>query len=842
MDVTLGDKVLASLEDLKQYDFERFKDKLSDFFYEDIPPIPCGHLEKADYVATKNRLIDVYGKESVLDVTIRVLNLINLKGHAEKLEMSRENVQKLRRTKLEDFRTKYMEHMKNKYHVFEDGNARIGEIVHLQLRYTSLLFRNKHQNEEEREHEITAAGWRHLQIMEQRSSEDYSPTNIHSLFDPDKGGSVSKSVVIQGPAGFGKTMTTQKIMLDWASENLYRDRFKFVFYMSCRELNTVTGDNSLAGLMRKICDFKCNQDLLKSVFEDSERILFIIDGFDELKLSINDAELCEDPFQVTTKDILLNSLLRQRYLREASMIITTRPYSLTELKNLVKYPRYVEILGFTGKDRKKYFYNFFETKEKADLALGIIKDNDTLFTMCVVPIICCIICTLMNQQMEHGMTVADCKTSTAIYLFYLKSLIKYHGRGINKSTNSSIKKLCAVANEGIWEQKFLFEEEDLKRHGLSMTEPESTFLNENIFQRGVETQTSYSFIHLSVQEFFAALHYLLEDTSVTGRIFPRTSEMNRFLQELCRKPQFELTAQFLFGLSNGKNIQEIERCLGCKVSLRDKSPLEDWLKKPRQFYDNLSLKCLYEVQDEDLVERIMPHYLRVEVHHRSLFFSTPFISYWKLSYCLMNSKSVHEIKLHEYDIAPEAREALAPALGKCSKIFFEGCFPQTMGTEEISCISGLFKSCRRIQELELRLCGLTSSCCDELCSVIRNNRSLIKLDLRWNKLQDCGVKVLCQELKQRECSLQELRLRTFALSCLHGANVPMLTLDLTNNNQQDCGVTLVSEGFRQRSRTLHEQRVCDGEETQKRSSIKTHVHSITRRFSLVIKRNPKTTS
>ncbi|KAM4642064.1 NACHT, LRR and PYD domains-containing protein 12-like [Discoglossus pictus] len=698
-------------------------------------------------------------------------------------------------------------------------------MVHLARRYTNLLMIRRNRNKEEREHEMTSTGLHHLQIMDSRASGEYSQTSIEALFDPGEYWEIPGFVVLQGPAGIGKTMAVQKIMLDWASGNLYQATFNYVFCVSCRGINNITSTMSFAGFISRTCQLKCSDIMMKTILEDSKKILFIIDGFDELKWQLQEeTEVCDDPFQETSVEILLNRLLRKHIMEQASILITTRPFTLETLRKCVPFTQNVEIMGFTGETRKEYFYNFFEKKEQADMALTVITENDTLFTMCRVPITCWIVCTVMKLEMEKSLNISLYKTTTSVYLLYLKSLIKYHKRDSSQCVLSCVKKLCALAKDGLWEQKILFEEEDLTHHGLTESEIESLFRNENVFQRDIEYYTCYSFIHLSIQEFFAALYYvLIEDKESSDHPQDLLSyrEVMGLMDGLVRH-LFPLTGQFLFGLCGKDQEKEIEKLLGFKFPKGPISALEEWLRKTcsqekETFKYFTALKYLHEMQDAGFVRRMMGCFLQmsfsnIEMDHY----------YREISYCLMKSpRDDHKIIFSRCNMNIKCLKMLAPALCKCTEIKNKSLTELDLSNNNLQ-DSGVKYVCDALthphgtlQDIRLYNCGLTSACCDYLRTVIMTRKSLITLHLSNNKLQDSGVEQLCDGLSDPGCNLQELRLSGCGLTSvccqyLSSAlcNNSLNKLYLTGNSLKDAGIKHLCDGLTNPNCTLRELRLC----------------------------------
>ncbi|XP_053316621.1 NACHT, LRR and PYD domains-containing protein 3-like isoform X2 [Spea bombifrons] len=834
------------LYDLGGEDFNRFRSKLSDFRYNNKDPLGRGHLEGGDPIDISWRLVDYYGERNALDVTCQVLQSIGLMGLVEKLQETLKSCSfglKLSED-VNECRRNYLDFVKNQYQSIQYKNGRMGENVNMETIYTNLLLIKMQRDEEERKQEIRGLGRRHLEMMERRCSDKYFPTTADKLFDPDEDGFSPKTVVLQGPAGIGKTMTAQKIMLDWASGKLYEDRFNYVFYLSCREINRMIGETSIADFISKMCRLKCSQSAMESILQDPEKILFLIDGLDELDQSFMGlSEDCSHPYQVVPKEVILSSLIRKQVLETSSLIITTRPFSLEKLNKYFERPRYVEILGFTGQKRENYFFSFFENKGEAEAALNAIKENAALYTMCAVPVTCWIVCTVLKQEIKKTFNVTRYKTPTSVYTLYLKGLLKYHSRTSDVPIKSYMKKLSDLAKNGVWNQKIIFEKGDLEEYGCDLSEKESLFLNENVFQRDIETKTCYSFIHLSVQQFFAALYYVLLEESDPNR---HKEEVRRLLEESEKQSHLKLTVQFLFGLCWENQINEIVKSVGCKMSSRLKPILEEWMKKRiSTASDSKEILCyLYETQDTTFVKRMMPHLMHLKI--RSLFaYDEEFVEtliVQAMAYCLVNSETVHTVEFIHYKMTDEAMKTLSKSFCECSEITLWGCHLTSSCCEDLRDViiinqsltklvlsenniqdSGVKLLCEglshpdcTLRELGLWGCHLTSSCCEDLRDVIITNRSLTKLVLSENNIQDSGVKLLCEGLRHPDCTLRELGLWGCDLtsSCCEDlrdviTNRSLTNLDLSYNKLQDSGVKLLCEGLRHPDCTLRYLRLYD---------------------------------
>ncbi|XP_026542117.1 NACHT, LRR and PYD domains-containing protein 6 [Notechis scutatus] len=642
MNNTVREDLFNALNDLLEKQFQDFKWWLKDIDHNGKSNIPTAHLEKANQRDVVDLLIQHYG-EDALQVCIHVLQKSNINDVARKLE---ETLQKgTEETQLQQLllqgscprlqpvtdvcfpasvvqpitdagahqlpaSSNYRNYIKKKFATIKDPNAIPGEYVPLNQRYSNLIVLDYHPSEEERENQILAMGRKHFEIISKRAE---SSISIETLFNPDKYGLIPQVVVLQGAAGIGKTIMTKKIMFDWASQLLYQDKFDYAFYISNREIN-LHAESQKTSIVEIISSewLKCHEvnNVIRNILKNEEKLLFIIDGIDELRYSFDQSEnyFCTDPWKKEPVRIILSSLFKKKLLPKSSLIITTRLMALEKLHRCLEQPRNFEILGFSTQEREEYFYKFFENEDQAMQAFRFVKQNDMLFTMCVIPLVSWIICTVMKQEMERGKDLqkAPC-TLTAIYVLYFSSLLKFHHKESKRDVQTNVKGLCALAAEGVLKQQIMFMKEEVRKHNLDQGDSLPLFLNQNLFKRDIDCIQTYSFIHLSFQEFFAALFYILDE-----REEQHSQTQNKNFQTLLESHQpfrrdFAVGFRFLFGfLNEEKRMRQLKKEFEWEICPKNKVFLLNWVKykidKTITFHwQKDMLTYLYETQDDNFV-------------------------------------------------------------------------------------------------------------------------------------------------------------------------------------------------------------------------------------------------
>uniref|UniRef100_A0A8C4WKN4 NACHT, LRR and PYD domains-containing protein 3 n=1 Tax=Gopherus evgoodei TaxID=1825980 RepID=A0A8C4WKN4_9SAUR len=669
MTETCQDILLTILEELVEGQRKKFKLKLSDTeLRKGYANIPKGHLEKADVTDMVDLLIRYYQQEYAVEVVINVLHQINDKDLAERLRRKSAEVWKTRPVSVKppdiDHRANYMASVKEKFRRVKDYNSRPGEWVSLEDRYTKLFIVKKHHQAEDKEHELLSRGKRHMDIMRKPSSFADSHVNVEHLFDTLSDGTITRKVILQGIAGIGKTATVGKIMYDWSSGRLYGGRFDYVFHWSCRDLNQRTEKLSLAQLILQ--NWGHPKPEIGEILSYPEKVLFIIDGFDELRFpedyDKSKSLSCDLDMPHSTAVAVVESLLSSQSLSEACLLVTTRPLAIVMLETHMKADLWAEIVGFLEEDRKEFFKKFFKDEEKAAFAYSYIQENDVVFAMCFVPLICWIVCTTLNLQLRYSEELDQkVSTTTEIFTYFVATLLQSHDR-TQTSTQDLFHNLGSLANGGVRDQKVLFDESMLRKYNLEVSKGPSTFLTE-LLQADIFVETIYSFVHLTVQELFAALF-----------IFWNKEKASELLKEAFveNKSHLILTVRFLFGMNNDKSLKPLKRYYETSMGI-SKDELLKWTKKALLICQEQGeesrlllelLHCLFEIQDEEFVRSALEEMKEVVFLENSLGQDDQQV----ILYSLQHAKEFSQLKLGS--LKERNMIKLVPLLGKCKQIHF----------------------------------------------------------------------------------------------------------------------------------------------------------------------------
>ncbi|CAM2108125.1 unnamed protein product [Caretta caretta] len=577
---------------------------------------------------------------------------------------------------------------------------------------------------------------------------------------------VPLSVMVSGVAGVGKTTLVQKFIFDWAMGKHYQ-KFAFVFFFKFRDLNTITQKRSLESL---ICQtYPHLQDKLPRVLEDPEKLLFIFDGLDEsktdLKLSRGGSqELCMNLGDVKPVTVIVASLLNQTLLKGCSVLLTSRPSKLTSLEAGV-FHRVASIVGFLSKERERYFSMFFGDERASREAFAYVRDSQVLYTLCYNPSYCWITCMALKPcfMAAAGRPQPAPKTVTQLFVSYVTHIMANHTqeRPEPQRMRDTLVNVGRLAEYGLTYRTLVFQPHYLEVANVEFSPFLSGFLVENP-QTDDSAQVTYSFLHLTIQEFFAALvHYLdyKEDK------FRDTMDKARS----CKEGDYEIFSRFLVGLSHPATKMPLEKYVGkfsaeatrkvieclSEMNYEELQSREDPEGKRRLM--NL-LNLLFESRNSQLVRDVLGKDAHMDF---SELYLMP-VDCTVLAYVLSCCEEIQRLTLDSCFIQNEGLERLRPEMHKVRELSLSD---NDLKDDSMKNICSVLKhpNCR-LEDLSLGQNMFTEASCTALASALKENQTLFSLDLTRNKMRNTGLSTLLEVLETPQCKIQKLVLQENGLS------------------------------------------------------------------------------
>ncbi|XP_068760721.1 NLR family CARD domain-containing protein 3-like isoform X2 [Montipora capricornis] len=635
--------------------------------------------------------------------------------------------------------------------------------------------------------------WKQLQVYPVASAEQTNPLRPQDIFD-----SCHRNVLAVGRPGIGKTMLCTKLLRFWASDDTeMQSQCEVAFLLKFRHLNSEP-DLNLRELLTLAETVECLKDeLWQCIIDNPSKVLLIFDGMDEFSSRSGIAK-DDSRFKNTAEErmplrCLYKKIASGKVLQGCTLLTTVRPTAVQDVKEL-KFDRTVEITGFTSEQVEEFVEKFTKDDDSGNLKEIIwqhISTNLNLLSLCYIPVNCFIICHCLlqlinaNPDAEHKLPVKI----TEIYSIGVKIFFHKHSRGkyscsktdlgcymykrfdeLQPENDEVFKKLGKIAFSGIKCGKLVFESNEvsgLEDCGLLHRLPDK--ISRQPLSQPPRAQ--YCFIHLTIQEFFAAKH--LTDT------FSR-DKLQKFVTGHIGRGAWKVVMQFVAGLLEPNAGKRMSTSEVFTHLLPKKVERTDW---PCSLQDkNLALqvcKCLYEIDRSQENAEIQSK--EVEIR--------------------FNAVDFREMKLVPNDCAAvmdfvKAANVISLKMDSNS-VGLLGCKEIQYSLKDVKC---------KLTQLDLGSNMIGGQGAAHLSDALKDvNCTLTQLNLGSNKIGDQGAAHLSDALKDVNCTLTQLKLGSNKIGdqgaahlsdALKDVHCKLTQLSLADNKIGDQGAANLSGALR----------------------------------------------
>ena len=345
-------------------------------------------------------------------------------------------------------------------------------------------------------------------------------------------------VLVEGRPGSGKTTLLHKVSKDWACKKNVLVDAELVILVHLEHFRAVNGDLTLSDILKEYFTKEDDRIKVLSDIEKShgERVCIIIDGLDEYENRYN-------------RHSVIYKLIHKKVLPMAMVIVASRPGSTALIKLTAPVTKRLEILGFTEELVFRYINTYY--KENKDLAFKLwnhLKKHGNVLRLCCIPVHAAIICFLYCTEGE-GIPPIETKIYEKLIFETISrnadiKNIKRDGLSLLNCLPEDIKrnlnKLCKLAFDMLTNSKQVVLQRETEVHlSDSTTDSAVPSLGLVTIDRTNKLEAKYTFLHLTLQEYLAALYLAM---------FAGSTQLNE-IKNLVKRRDFHNVLKFFCGMT-----------------------------------------------------------------------------------------------------------------------------------------------------------------------------------------------------------------------------------------------------------------------------------------------------
>ena len=443
--------------------------------------------------------------------------------------------------------------------------------------------------------------------------EEKAPVEMEQIMDTPPG----TCVLVEGAPGVGKTTLSWEVCKRWAEGNLF-NQYSLVLMLRLRDEKVQSAET-----LKDIVLYPVEERL-----EDITRYLndtggantvILLEGLDEL------------PQHLLTRSSIFTRLLDGTELPNATILVTSRPSATAQLwkKWKERISKHVEITGFTEDNIMEYAASILGQQELSKFNT-YVSTADSIKQMMYVPLHSGIVVELYRMCKDSDKSLPT--TKTALYTQLVHTILARHLTKHPTYKNDEIdiddftdlpddirplfRDLIELAYQNVTRQQLIIKAKDKPIQHLGLMHAVVQQLPNKH-----KSQHTYTFLHLSIQEYLGAIHMSRMETSTQERL----------VENMFSKQHLRNMAMFLAAItkSKGNNWEIIKRI----------TQSECWEDKNGTLtLSRYAIQMVFESEDVSLLEG----------HSRYLYKlgnSSPLFDFTALGYCIATSNYKWKLQL-----------------------------------------------------------------------------------------------------------------------------------------------------------------------------------------------------
>ena len=630
--------------------------------------------------------------------------------------------------------------------------------------------------------------------------------------DPDK-------VVASGGAGCGKSVCfTRKAPYDWATGELWQ-QFALLFCLELRD-KSVWQAKTLPELL-KLAQLNLNakeQDgVVEFITSNPDKVVIVCDGLDEGNV---------DEF----KGSLMWSLLQGKCVGIPSslrLVMTTRPCSAaSDIMQSTSY-RGVEVVGFTKEDVAAFARKYLG-EETGGKLVSLLDKQPSIASMMHAPLFCLLVCDLFQEEQKLPSRRTEIFQKIVVALLHRYAQTRNFQVPFQDWTDApaGLKELVIglgkVAFHGLQKKQLYFTDVELIKAGMPLEALELGLLvkseSTNFWKRD-----EYTFSHLTVQEFLAALYVsskaLQTDTDManlgknvhfgdgnltTFWIFLAGLLEGSLVEALLAQALSDISGRPLDPLIESSHCLQLCRCYAESILGQCGTPSPSVNKLLNEYQVDLAFVSL-SVSDCAAIGTVLQSHPQTERIHKVDFQMCQMqdAGLAQLLPGLQRCKSIKSFKMDDNSLSSQHMSAVSGVLpNNASTLEVVALSGNRFGDGGLEKLSEGLKHCRNLQQLWLTDTDLTSRSASTLSDMLSTLPSLEKLSIRDNDLGDNGIAQLahglqfCTRLKRLDIAWTTLSSESFPILHRLLSSLPSLRLGVGSHDFSEddkkkllCGVS-----------------------------------------------------